>query len=434
MQNLLHQQRNFVVSPKLIWFCTIAIFLFSLTKFWIGTKFSAYFEAAFLLPFYYIVFKNWWYFKKSKLTWLCIAMLAVPVLQFLVQYYQNPELAMKYQGVDKLFRLTFFLAAAFWLSYNLNLIPWFILMNLIGFIILLLIQPDLSHYIREIQNGWRAAPKEVNPAFLAMYAGIFWLLTPVLIYYSSTIKNAVIRRASLFALSVIWIALSIIIYSAQTRATLLALILSTFLISITFLLDRNKSISFKTILKNKYTIPSLLIITTVLGLGINKTYPKIENEISKLTPYLSGESDKPAQTSFGWRIELWNIAIDKTRELPLIGMGGESRFDAILNTPNISHGLKHKYHHFHNSFFEFSVAYGILGLTLLCLFLYKVTYVKEAQRVMSINKAAQIYTAASIFILTVNLFESYLFFWQGSYTLVIALTPILAIRYHSRRQ
>ena len=147
MDDVLYQQKQLTVPKPLILFCTGAVFIFALTKFWIGTKISAYFEAAFLLPFYYIVFKHWWYFKKSKMTWLCIAMIAVPVLQFLVQYYHNPELAMKYQGVDKLFRLTFFLGAAFWLSYNLKLVPWFIAANLVGLIILLLSQDNIARLV-----------------------------------------------------------------------------------------------------------------------------------------------------------------------------------------------------------------------------------------------------------------------------------------------
>lgn len=423
-----HHQLPIQVNPHLVTFCTVAVFLYALTRLWIGAKISAYFEAAFLLPFYYIVFKNWWYFKKQFLTWLVIAMLAVPVLQFCVQYYQDPVLAMKYQGVDKLFRLTFFLAPAYWLAHNLKLVPWFIAANLVGFITLILIQPDLIQYINEIKKGKRASPSEINSAFLAMYAGIFWLLIPLLSTQLITKNNKKTAHIlGLLTLTSIWLSLSIIIYSAQTRATILGLILSIIITLMMYIFSLYKR---SNLLRTWKVLPLIVVMITITGIAAHKVYPKIASETDSLKPYLTGLSDKPAETSFGFRLELWNIAIDKTTNYPLLGMGAESRFDAILKTPNISKGLEKRFHHFHNSFFEFTVAYGLPGLVLLIAFLYKITPRKFSKKYdRNSYQESFIYLALFIFIITVNIFESYLFFWQGPYTLFIIFTPFIAIRY-----
>ena len=210
------------VNKHLVTFCTVAVFLYALSRFWIGAKISAYFEAAFLLPFYYVVFKNWWYFKKQFLTWLVIAMLAIPILQFFVHYYQDPILAMKYQGVDKLFRLTFFLAPAFWLAHNLKLIPWFIMANLAALIILILIQPDIDRFLKGAFKGLRTNFSDINSQFMALYSGIGIIaVTSMLFQFKKSQKIQI--RFLLYIFSAITMAVLFIPFIAsQTRTAFLS--------------------------------------------------------------------------------------------------------------------------------------------------------------------------------------------------------------------
>lgn len=427
-----HHQLSLQVNPHLVTFCTVAVFLYALTRLWIGAKISAYFEAAFLLPFYYIVFKNWWYFKKQFLTWLVIAMLAVPVLQFCVQYYQDPVLAMKYQGVDKLFRLTFFLAPAFWLAHNLKLVPWFIAANLVGLMILLSMQDDLAHQFNSALAGSRISWGAINPQFAAMYAGIGFITTlslyPLL---SKNIKNTLYRNTCHAVLLLALITVIFILYATQTRAVIGGLVIT--LISAVVLLMAHQHISVKHLIKK----PTVIIITFTILFGLagalnqeTLSY-KLKKDWQGIT--INNESIIPNKLG-GGRGELWKFGVNKTIENPLAGYGGESRKDLITNENTLSKRTKGYLWHFHNSWVEFGVAYGLLGAALLSIlfFLVLLKTIKAWNQIRLPSPIALFTILTLVFTCFINLFESYLFFWQGGYLLVWCYAPAFAYHINSK--
>lgn len=410
MQNILYKQRNLDVSSKLITFCTVAVFLYALTKFWIGYKISAYFEAAFLLPFYYIVFKNWWFFKRSKLTWLCIAMLAVPCLQFLVQYYQNPELAMKYQGVDKLFKLTFFLAAAFWLSYNLRLIPLFIAANLVGFYILISLQENPIDSILTMHHRYRGIFKGIHHEFMATYAGVAIISC---IYFISSFSKFNIRTIILVLLLCSSIILSLFFIAfSQTRATIIGLILATLTVSIYF--RKNKFILAAA------TISIISIVSLTLTSNIGN---RIEKEINNFVEYIKGNSNLPKDNT-GYRLLSWKIGLSYSIESPLLGMGGEANEDAMINSTEADKYMRENLHHFHSSIVDFGVAYGLFGALTIFLSVFLYFYYVNT---LNLPTSLWIFSSAQfVFLYTVNIFESYYFYWQGGYLVIWTLAPLSA--------
>lgn len=420
-----HHQLPIQVNQHLVTFCTVAVFLYALTRLWIGAKISAYFEAAFLLPFYYIVFKNWWYFKKQFLTWLVIAMLAVPVLQFCVQYYQDPVLAMKYQGVDKLFRLTFFLAPAFWLAHNLKLVPWFIAANLISLLFMFGSQSELELFIKYGINGYRSHLGSVDAQFAAAYSGLALLSLVYLITNVQKCHYTIIKHILYIFILLISTVLIFIIITTQTRAVFFSLFTGL----ITCLILAAKNYNLKRTLSNpfKVIISTILVVIALYGTYHTQAMKRLMYETNHIIDYFQDTSENAEipNNNIGYRLQLWKIGSINIVNTPLIGHGGESRKSIITSTPNISAGISKSLHHFHNSFFEFGVAFGLPGVFLILILFFWLFYISYLDTKLTFStKLLTIY--GLIYTIGINIFESYLFFWQGGYLLTWLMLPLLA--------
>lgn len=429
-----NQQPPIQVNKHLVTFCTVAVFLYALTRLWIGAKISAYFEAAFLLPFYYVVFKNWWCFKKQYLTWLVIAMLAIPILQFCVHYYQDPVLAMEYQGVDKLFRLTFFLAPAFWLAHNLKLVPWFILANLAALIILILIQPDIYRFLIRTFKGWRTNFNDINSQFMALYSGIGIIAVATMLFQFKKLQRIRIRFL-LYIFSAITIAFLIIPFIAsQTRTAFLALLFSIVIAICLFI--QHQHFTLTKLLKNKKLVITLLIVVISIFAIASQTNitTRVLIELSRLEVHQKKDHTILPDSFGGGRGEIWKYAMTKTIENPLTGFGGESRKDLISQSSELSNWTKNHLLHAHNSWLDFGIAYGLLGIILLTLFIWafiKIALIQWNQTLKPNPYAAFTLTSTSFFII-MNLFESYLFFWQGAYLITWVATPCVAYAIYNK--
>ncbi len=418
-----------LVNKHLVTFCTIAIFLYALSRLWIGAKISAYFEAAFLLPFYYIAFKNWGYFKKQFLTWLVIAMLAIPILQFCVQYYQDPILAMKYQGMEKLFKLTFFLAPAFWLAHNLKLINWFILANVLGLIILISIQPNSEGLLRTALTGARWYVKDINAALIALYAGIVIIATLSIFTQAIKIKSIPLRTLSGLILAFLTVFSGLIFFSTAIKAAIVALILST--LSVIYITYKHYNYRLSSTLKHplKILIACILAMSMIYAFVNSQLPARFNAEINKVLNQQEKELTILPDNAGGGRGALWKFASTKTLERPIIGWGGEARRDLIVNSDSIKKSQIHKgLQHAHNAWLEFGLAYGLLGILLLSTLIYKLVGLFLLNwKSNHIPTHIVIYSVIGLIFLSImNLFESYLFFWQGGYLVTWIAAPAMA--------
>lgn len=399
-------------NKHLVLFCTVFVFLYALTRFWIGAKISAYFEAAFLLPFYYVIIKNWWYFKKQFLTWLVIATLAIPLLQFFVQYYQDPTLAIKYQKLDILFRLTFFLAPAFWLAHNLKLITWFIAANLIGFYILLSTQNDPINSILAINLKSRNIFKGIHHEFLPTYAGVALISSIFLLAKLKTIKYAKTRNFIGVTLILSITLCSMFIAFSQTRAIILGLIAAVAFTAIYF--RKNKIVIFAA------TVAFIAIISITLTSNIGN---RIEKEAIAFSEYVKGERTIPKDNT-GYRLLSWKIGVQHIIDKPLIGLGGKANKDAMVNSPEADSYMRKDLHHFHNSIIEFGIAYGLFGALFIAA---SILLLLKYANTKGIPPRIWIYSSALfVFLYTINFFESYFFYWQGGYLLIWSIAPLAA--------
>jgi O-antigen ligase len=416
------------VSKHLVTFCTVAVFLYALSRLWIGAKISAYFEAAFLLPFYYVVFKNWGYFKKQFLTWLVIAMLAIPILQFCVHYYQDPVLAMNYQGVEKLFRLTFFLAPAFWLAHNLKLVNWFILANVFGLITLVIIQPNSEALIKATLAGGRWLTGDINAALIALYAGITIIASASIFSQALKIKPITLRILASLTLIIIFIFSGEILFSTAIRASLVALILSA--VCFIYMISKHPNYKISNMLKHPLKIVLASILGTLMIYGLlNSPLPnRFQSEINNVLKQQKSELTILPDSAGGGRGALWKFATSKTLERPIIGWGGEARKDLISNSEFLKSRTHGGLQHTHNAWLEFGLAYGLLGLLLIGTLIFNLIrlYLRH-WKLSHIPSHIVIHSVIGlIFLSMMNLFESYLFFWQGGYLVIWIAAPAMA--------
>jgi O-antigen ligase len=416
------------VNKHLVTFCTAAVFLYALSRFWIGAKISAYFEAAFLLPFYYVVFKNWGYFKKQFLTWLVIAMLTIPTLQFCVHYYQDPVLAMKYQGADKLFRLTFFLAPAFWLAHNLKLVNWFILTNILGLITLITIQPNSDTLFKTVLAGSRWFSTDINAAFLALYSGITLIAVSAIFTRIITIKSTSLRAFYRLISILIIVFSSLILISGAIRASIIALIFSA--LTLIYIARKHNNCKLPNISKYPFKVLFIFILgASIMYFVVNSPLPNhFKSEATNFLKYQEKELTILPDKIGGGRGALWKFAGSKTLEHPIIGWGGEARKNLIAESEFLNSRTAKGLQHSHNAWLDFGLAYGLLGILLLSTLLYQLIRLC-LQHWKSNHIPTHIMTysvTALVFLSIMNLFESYLFFWQGGYLITWIASPAMA--------
>jgi O-antigen ligase len=174
-----------------------------------------------------------------------------------------------------------------------------------------------------------------------------------------------------------------------------------------------------------------LLISTILAttaLFYTSYGKRVSAEIKHIKEYYDYSHDSFPATTFGYRLHVWAIGIESINTKPLIGYGGESRKDVITGFPKVNPQVQKWLHHFHNSWLEFGVAYGLLGIIQLTYLFYWLLSKLVSRSLQKQQK--QTFTmmalAAIIYTLGVNIFESYLFFWQGTHLLIWVAAPLIA--------
>jgi len=121
--------------------------------------------------------------------------------------------------------------------------------------------------------------------------------------------------------------------------------------------------------------------------------------------------------------------LDKISERPLTGFGAKIRKSVIQGSDILPDHIKKNFGHFHNSYIEFTLAYGLVGLVFLLSVFIWVNY-----RMYHIAKNDKRYKSiwyftfyGSVFMAVINIFESYVFFWTGVYSMSILLAPAYSL-------
>jgi O-antigen ligase len=213
----------------------------------------------------------------------------------------------------------------------------------------------------------------------------------------------------------------IVIYAANTRATFIGLGLAALVWGFyqLYMLSAGKlAIQKKQALL--FILPLLLIVLIFSAMDFNpfsKFTKRIGREQDVIENLVAGEFDNIRMSSLGTRIYLWRFALKKLEENPLIGLGPRTR-EQILKQKHVNARIRNTgIGHFHNSYIELLLAYGIFGMLIFVAVVSYIVYgvVQARKRHLMPDDIFNFVLVFSVYWFSVNLVESYFIYTTGFY-------------------
>jgi O-antigen ligase len=411
----------------LVWIAVISCFITVLIKLNVPTSISRWPEAITTLLFLYPLVKQWNRFKKS--IWLKLWALAIicPFIFFGINYLQDPAAAVKYSDFEKLARIYLFIPIAWWLGGNRRTISIYLTLALIGLFYAVVKNPEFTNDIQKALQGARVhlSVQDLNWQHSALFFSIS--LIGCLSYLIQCLRtNERYKWLTITTISIASFLCMLGIIATQTRAAYLGLLICLLIVMVRYFINLIKRKSFSSRKKITFIISFLLgSIITISALKpiANNAIERATKESNVLTAVINRDWDNIPYNSFGIRINTWIQALEWIKEKPLIGYGGKVRKYIIpTSTKHSKYVMKHV-RHFHNSFIELSLGYGIIGMILAILPFGLITINMKSNN--DIYNHFTLY--GSILFLIMNCFESYLFFWVGPFVLTILFIPTLKV-------
>lgn len=406
----------------LVWIALIALFTSVFIKLWTPTSVNRWVEAMFVVPFVFTLITNWTTLKYHSMIQLLIIASIAPVLFFIINYLRSPEEALKYADFERLARIYLFVPAAWWLGAHSRTIVLLLVSGVMGLILACSLDPNFFYSIQSLLRGGRVDFGVLNAQHLSLFFSIASIGFICGAHYSYK-KNSEFKLVFL-ALSVCGLLISLlIIYGSQTRASAVAL---SFTFLTFFVINARSIFSLKNKGRSIYFTFSLVLILTVLTYVISKPIVhRFSTEKETIASIIKGDLKDIPYSSVGLRVHTWVQAGNWIIERPLIGHGGKVRKHVIKSSSSHPEWVKSSVGHFHNSFIEFALGFGLVGLAIAIAPLLWLL-----QRSAKFRNSLEAFTFCSIIVfLCMNIFESYLFFWVGPFLLLLVLSPLTSISF-----
>jgi O-antigen ligase len=212
----------------------------------------------------------------------------------------------------------------------------------------------------------------------------------------------------------------IVTLASQTRAVWLAIFIVAGIVALPWaiLFIGKKSLHLKFKLSIFY-IALLIILLTVASLS--QSISKRVMHTTTHVLYLSQLQLKEIPvTSAGIRIHQWNLALDLIKEKPFSGHGGATK-KYLIKVSNMPKGAIGNFGHFHNSYLELGVAYGLCAtfifMFMLGFLLYRVIKTYNDKQISA--EFACLGTSWITFFTIINIFESYVMYRTGYFLFII---------------
>src|SRR5699024_240126 len=246
------------------------------------------------------------------------------------------------------FKLFLCIVVAYWLQGSVSKARALSVAAVAGFTISLLLRSSLDEWLLGL-GGDRVGFDYVNTQHTAVFFGLSLIATLLWTAFSYTNKNYFLVVVSSL-LSVIFFVGVVI---TQTRAVWLALSISFMVIVVASI----KNINIKI---NKIFVMTVIIALPIFLFSKPIFEKRISLEANNIIAFVKGEKEDLSLDSAGIRVYMWGYAISKIKEKPWIGWGAESR-KLLLQDAGLPSKIKGRFDHFHNSYLELIVAYGLIG-------------------------------------------------------------------------
>jgi len=365
------------------------------------------------------------------LLWLSVV---VALVVWLSGMLSHPELMRSSPKLEHLARHFIFVFMAFWIAGSVRNVLIFWLAAVLG----LLLAPWVKG------DGWvefMAGFEGVRPTFglqnaqhVAVLFGI--VLIGMLVFFRRIVFVPRFCGLRFVAWTIVFAYTLLILLLSQTRAVYVALalllLITLGLLAVQWLLGRRtQPLGWRSVLQ--WSLGGLLAGLLMLWVAVasnmvTPVYERFTDEMVVLDALAAGDLDAVPLNNLGSRVISWRAAAHWFLERPVLGWGSQGGKLVMQHTPWITDEPLLSFGHLHSSYIEMLIRYGLLGALI-----YLVLIVWTGTSAWRAWKAGVMPTDFFLFFnllfvywLSVNVFESYMFYWTGVYAFNVVMAVLLS--------
>lgn len=356
-------------------------------------------------------------FKWHKVFHLLLAFVVLQIGVFFFAVERFPDVADgQVKAARHIAKLFLCIAVAWWLRGSVKAAKYLLLVFIAGILVSLALNSSVEEW-RMGLAGRRVDFGYTNAQHIAFYFGLLLIMGASWLFKCMSTGAAKYAWAIALALTVLGVAGGFV---TQTRAVWLALgliFLGLMVMGLLHLLKQRRL---------GWLCPKLLlpcvVLVGVVAFTVSTIAPVIEKRLQDeqevVEAIAAGKMVDVPFSSIGIRVHTWEYALDKIQERPLTGWGAKSH-GALIDEGPFPDWLKVRFGHFHNSYLELLLAYGVLGLAAIAI----LTAMILKGTVTLLNTPHKHWGMGLLiswaFFFIINVFESYLIFNSGMYFFIV---------------
>jgi len=368
------------------------------------------------------------YEKSNKGLWIYLLIPIAFLFMTLVNHMaviSYPFLDLNHEQFSKRYlRLFYFAFIGWWIIKQPRLVWPLIACLSAAFIIEVVASGDIQKLFQRLLSGKYLVPRFPfgfsNAQHSAVFAGsllLFYLsISPKII----TMTNKYYKiTALIFTLAVLLSTVFVVLVN-QTRAVWLGLLITSVIAVIPWILllsEKSKYFS-----RNKIaTFFCSLLIGIIFAMSFNTAISSRIESTAKDIVHLSTLEIKDIPTSsMGIRLHQWNLAFELIKEKPLLGYGGATK-KHLIKISTMPEAAITRFGHFHNSYLELAVAYGLgAPVVFIAILLFLLIRALKARKNGHLSIEFTCFSVSWVtFFFIVNLFESYVMYRTGYFLLML---------------
>lgn len=373
---------------------------------------SGFFHALMMLAFFVSIYKAPRSAKRDPAWYFIIAAIAISLFIYLWSNAIFPEYGEHHPSTGKLLSLCLFFPVAWWLGGDARNVLNLLMFAVIGFFVDLLLNGSWTDFAAGI------AEKRVDFNMQnAQHAAIFFSVSFIgwLLFVRRVIGTEVGRlkgiRILIWIFGIFFLGAGCIV--TQTRSAWYGVAVA--LLFVAFIVLLNRKYALRQMFVGFATI--VIVLAALLYPMSNMVSNRLSQETDVMHQLLAGDIENMPYSSIGIRVHTWVEAWKWIRQRPITGWGGNIKADVFAESDTLPTWVVERFGHFHNSYIEILLSYGIIGIlfvTALFYFIARHTWLAWRAGLMP-SDIFLFGVAFLIFWLLVNMTESYLMGRTGVY-------------------
>ncbi|MCP4331627.1 MAG: O-antigen ligase family protein [Gammaproteobacteria bacterium] len=349
--------------------------------------------------------------KSDLIFKLLILAFLIPWLLFGVNALIDYETANKYRSTNDLLKLFLFLPLAWWIGGSRAGAIRMLTIAFLGLITAVALDPNLMRSLSILWAGVRVDFAIHNAQHGALFFGL------VIIFCICSLSQRVQNEpavnwgnALLFLAGLIGL---IGLVGTQTRAAFLGLLVTGFAALVQAVRQGN-FFGQNHISKAKVVLVLILVTGLLAWPAKESLQSRIAAESASMHALLTGNLEELPFSSVGVRVHSWLESLKWIADRPVTGWGLKARTDVIRLAEHFPDDVRSEFGHLHNGYFELLLGYGVVGFAFICV-LWGILL-----RRIKLSASNDLYALAlysSIFLLVLNIFESFFFYWSGEFAI-----------------